>query len=370
MRSPTRWARSSRSWPRSTRSARSPIRPCSRLPTRSRELSAIDGAAVFFTSGGGSDAVDTAAKLARRYWTRSAAPRSRSSSRASTATTARTRSGRACRASRPIGAGYGDLVQHIENIPWGDADALERLLADHGDRVAAFIGEPVIGAGGVIPPPDGFWPRVQELCRRHDVLLISDEVICGFGRLGADFGCHRFGVDARSDDLREGPDLRLRADGRRRRLRARQGAVLGGGLERSSSATATPTAAIPPRRLRASRISRSSSARGSSSACASSSPCSRRRIRSASTGIRWSPRCARSGSPRQSSSRPRRWRRRRGSSDVVADLALDHGLIGRGLRGVAMQVSPPFVVTEEEIAEMARRLRLAVDDAMRLAPAA
>ena len=57
-------------------------------------------------------------------------------------------------------------------------------------------------------------------------------------------------------------------------------------------------------------------------------------------------------------------------SDVVADLALEHGLIGRGLRGVAMQVSPPFVVTEEEIAEMARRLRLAVDDAMRLAPAA
>jgi L-2,4-diaminobutyrate transaminase len=59
-----------------------------------------------------------------------------------------------------------------------------------------------------------------------------------------------------------------------------------------------------------------------------------------------------------------------GLPDVVSDLALEHGLVSRGLRGVAMQVSPPFVVTEDEIAEMARRLRLAVDDAMRLHPVA
>jgi putrescine aminotransferase len=59
-----------------------------------------------------------------------------------------------------------------------------------------------------------------------------------------------------------------------------------------------------------------------------------------------------------------------GLADVVSNLALDHGLVSRGLRGVAMQVSPSFVVSEDEIAEMARRLRLAVDDAMRLAPAA
>ena len=104
------------------------------------------------------------------------------------------RSARASRASRSTAPATATSSPHIENIPWGDADALERLLADHGDQVAAFIGEPVIGAGGVIPPPEGFWPRVQELCRRHDVLLISDEVICGFGRLGAAFGCQRFGV--------------------------------------------------------------------------------------------------------------------------------------------------------------------------------
>ena len=59
-----------------------------------------------------------------------------------------------------------------------------------------------------------------------------------------------------------------------------------------------------------------------------------------------------------------------GLTEIVSNLALEHGLIGRGLRGVAMQVSPSFVVTEDEIAEMARRLRLAVDDAMRLHPVA
>ena len=90
-----------------------------------------------------------------------AARRSRSSSRASTATTASTASARACRASRSIAPATATSCPHIENVPWGDADALERLLADHGDQVAAFIGEPVIGAGGVIPPPDGFWTRVR-----------------------------------------------------------------------------------------------------------------------------------------------------------------------------------------------------------------
>jgi adenosylmethionine-8-amino-7-oxononanoate aminotransferase len=59
--------------------------------------------------------------------------------------------------------------------------------------VGAFIGEPVIGAGGVVPPPDGYWEGVADLCRRHDILLISDEVICGFGRVGHGFGCERYG---------------------------------------------------------------------------------------------------------------------------------------------------------------------------------
>ena len=52
----------------------------------------------------------------------------------------------------------------------------------------------MIGAGGVIPPPDGYWPEVEQICREHDVLIICDEVISGFGRLGEWFGCQRYGV--------------------------------------------------------------------------------------------------------------------------------------------------------------------------------
>ncbi len=68
--------------------------------------------------------------------------------------------------------------------------AIDRIGAEH---VAAFIGEPVQGAGGVIMPPDSYWPEVERICRERDVLIVSDEVICGFGRLGAWFGCQHYG---------------------------------------------------------------------------------------------------------------------------------------------------------------------------------
>jgi 4-aminobutyrate---pyruvate transaminase len=74
------------------------------------------------------------------------------------------------------------------------ASELEALiLAEGPDTVAAFIAEPVMGAGGVIVPPKGYFPAVTEVCRKYDVYMISDEVICGFGRLGTMFGCSALG---------------------------------------------------------------------------------------------------------------------------------------------------------------------------------
>ncbi len=71
---------------------------------------------------------------------------------------------------------------------------LEEKIREIGaDRVAAFIGEPVQGAGGVIVPPATYWPEIQRICDQHGILLVSDEVICGFGRTGHWFGCERFG---------------------------------------------------------------------------------------------------------------------------------------------------------------------------------
>ena len=76
------------------------------------------------------------------------------------------------------------------------ADLLEaEILRLGADNVAAFLGEPIQGAGGVIVPPDDYWPRIREICDRHQVLLIADEVITGFGRTGDWFGLSRYQVE-------------------------------------------------------------------------------------------------------------------------------------------------------------------------------
>ncbi len=76
------------------------------------------------------------------------------------------------------------------------AQEFEALVLNEGaDAIAAFIAEPVMGAGGVVPPPAGYWPRMQAICRKHDILLIADEVITGFGRTGAMFASHKYGIE-------------------------------------------------------------------------------------------------------------------------------------------------------------------------------
>lgn len=75
------------------------------------------------------------------------------------------------------------------------ANELEALIVAEGPQtVGAFIAEPVLGTGGLIPPPQGYWDEIQAVLQRHDVLLIADEVVCGFGRIGTAFGSHRYGI--------------------------------------------------------------------------------------------------------------------------------------------------------------------------------
>ncbi len=71
----------------------------------------------------------------------------------------------------------------------------EKILALGADKVGAFIAEPIQGAGGVIIPPDSYWPEIQRICKEHDILLIVDEVICGFGRLGTWFGSDHYQIE-------------------------------------------------------------------------------------------------------------------------------------------------------------------------------
>jgi putrescine aminotransferase len=88
----------------------------------------------------------------------------------------------------------GDLT--AEQYGQRAAQALEdKILALGPETVGAFVGEPVQGAGGVIVPPAGYWAEIQRICRQYDVLLVADEVICGFGRTGRWFGSERFGIE-------------------------------------------------------------------------------------------------------------------------------------------------------------------------------
>ncbi len=76
------------------------------------------------------------------------------------------------------------------------ADELEKLIEREGaDTIAAFIGEPVLGTGGIVPPPAGYWDAIQKVLNKHDILLIADEVVTGFGRLGSMFGSDHYGIE-------------------------------------------------------------------------------------------------------------------------------------------------------------------------------
>ena len=107
---------------------------------------------------------------------------------------------------------------------WGAhlADELERLVALHdASTIAAVIVEPVAGSTGVLLPPKGYLQQLRDICTKHGILLIFDEVITGFGRLGAPFAAQRLRRDAGHDHDGQGTDQRRGADGRRGRAQAR-----------------------------------------------------------------------------------------------------------------------------------------------------
>jgi len=168
--------------------------PALELADRLAALAPFEDAAVFLTSGG-SDAVETVGKLVRAYWTALGQPQRQIVIARDRAYHGMHTLGTSLAGIPANHAVYGDMVPTVAHIAHDSAAALEAEIERLGsDSVAAFIAEPVIGAGGVIPPPDGYWPAVAEVCRAHGILLVSDEVICGFGRLGEWWGCQRYGV--------------------------------------------------------------------------------------------------------------------------------------------------------------------------------
>jgi putrescine aminotransferase len=166
---------------------------------------------VFFNSSG-SEANDTAFRLARHYWALRAQPQRQIFISRWNAYHGSTVAGASLGGMKAMHA-QGKLpipgIEHVMQPYWfgegfdedpaqfgarAAADIETRILAVGPENVAAFIGEPVQGAGGVIIPPPGYWPRVAAICQKYGILLIVDEVICGFGRLGRWFGFQHYGI--------------------------------------------------------------------------------------------------------------------------------------------------------------------------------
>ncbi len=319
--------------------------PAEELARRVAGLAPLEDAKIFFTAGGGSDAIDTAGKLARAYWHVSGRPEKRVIVSRNLAYHGVNAYGTSLGGIPANEALFGRLVSDVEQVPWDDADGLEATVERLGaETVAAFVCEPVVGAGGVLPPPPGYLDRVAEICRANDVLLIADEVITGFGRLGHWFGSERFGIQ---------PDLITAAKGITSGY-VPLGAVIAGGriaepfwksggtellrhgYTYSGHATACAVALANLDVLESERLVE--------------------RVRELEPVLEAALR------PLERHDLVREVRTigllgavelEEGYADRVAADALERGVITRALRGVALQISPPFVITEQQLEHVA-----------------
>jgi adenosylmethionine-8-amino-7-oxononanoate aminotransferase len=157
------------------------------------EKSPFDNPRVFLGCSG-SEAVDTALKIARLVQQRRGASGKQIIVRRTHGYHGTNFGGTTAQGIAPNREGWGDLVPHFIEVPNNDIEEVSKVFAEHGEQIAAVISEPVQGAGGVWPPPDGYLEGVRRLCDQHNALFISDEVICGFGRTGSWFGCQTYGV--------------------------------------------------------------------------------------------------------------------------------------------------------------------------------
>jgi len=337
-------------------------RPAEALCQRVADLAPVRGAKVFLTPGGGSDAVDTAGKLARAYWRAVGEPTRQVIVSRTHAYHGMNAYGTSLGGIPLLTETYAPLVGQVEQVPWDDPAALEKTIELHGDgRVAAFFCEPVIGAGGVYPPPAGYLEQVREICRRHDVLFVADEVITGYGRTGQWFASGRFGLD---------PDLITSAKG------------LSSGYLPIGAVIASARVAEPFWRAGSTEVFRhgytySGHPAAAAVALANLDLIEREQLISRVAALE--PVLTRAMAPL--AAHPAVSAVRSGTGLLAAvEIAEDvraadpmigqrlvlavreRGVITRLLRGVALQVSPPFVVTEAELARIAEAFAGAFDE--------
>jgi adenosylmethionine-8-amino-7-oxononanoate aminotransferase len=328
--------------------------PTEALAARVAELVPLDGAKVFFTSGGG-ESIDTAAKLARAYWAAVGEPDKHVVISRQFAYHGSNAYGTSLGGMAPLVETYGRLVPEVEQVAWDDAEALAQAIDRIGaDRVAAFFAEPIIGAGGVLIPPEGYLDRVQELCRERGVLLVLDEVITGFGRTGEWFATGRYGLS---------PDLITVAKG------ITSGYIPLGGVI-ASSRVAEPFWSEGTQNVFRHGFTYSGHATACAVGLANLEVIEREGLVARVKQLE--PVLADALTPLADHPAVAEVRTGVGllgaveltdpsKLQAVVDAAYERGVLVRGIRGVALQVSPPFVITEDELATTARVFGEALD---------
>jgi putrescine---pyruvate transaminase len=336
--------------------------PAEALCRRIAEVAPMPGAKVILTPGGGSDAVDTAGKLARAYWRAAGEPSRQVIISRTHAYHGMNAYGTSLGGIPMLTEPFAPLVGQVEQVQWDDAAALEKTIELIGDsRVAAFFCEPVIGAGGVYPPPPGYLAEVREICRRHDVLFVADEVITGYGRTGEWFASSRFDLD---------PDLVTTAKG------------LSSGYLPIGAVIAGERVVEPFWRSGSTEVFRHGytySGHPAAAAVALANLDLVERENLIGRVAELEPVLAATMAPLADHELVSEVRSGTGllaaveisESARAADPAIgqrlvlaarEHGVITRLLRGVALQVSPPFVITETELGQIAGAFAAALDD--------
>ena len=185
--------------------------PSIELAQQLAEISPGDLNHAFFSSSG-SEANDTVVRMVRRYWDLKGQPNKKTfisreyAYHGSTMTGMNLGGMTAMHEQGGLMPGFAHVMppywykygQEMSPEEFGifTANKIEEKILELGpENIAAFIGEPIQGAGGVIIPPETYWPRVQEICSKYDILIVVDEVICGFGRTGNWFGSDTYGIN-------------------------------------------------------------------------------------------------------------------------------------------------------------------------------
>jgi putrescine aminotransferase len=332
--------------------------PALELAARVAAMAPVDDARVCLTSGG-SDSVELAGKLVRRYWDVMGRPDKRIIVTRREGYHGLHGIGTSIAGIDVNREGYGELIRETARIDNDNPESLQALIHERGaDTIGAVFCEPVIGTGGVFYPKPGYLQSIQALCREHDILFVADEVITGFGRTGEMFACERY-------DLR--PDMLLVAKGISSGYLP-LGAVIVAhrlwepfwaddseltfrhGLTYAGHATACAAALANLDILEEEElVGRVAMLEGSVEAALrplESHPL----VREVRAGVGLLAAVELHD---------------RAAAAEVAELMVDNGVLGRQLNDGAIHISPPFVITEHELAVVAEVIADALDQAQR-----